>query len=69
MTTLIEHFHLTIEREGDNFILGQIDHSSNHTSVILHISQLRHLAEVAGLLSSAPSYAIPASSLKAGEAA
>lgn len=50
MSAVFEQYHLTVERDGDEFLLRQIDHSGNDEGVALHISQIRHLAEVAGLL-------------------
>ncbi len=50
MNAVFEQFHITVERDGDEFFLRQIDHSGNTDSVLLHSSQIRHLAEVAGLL-------------------
>lgn len=50
MSAVFEQFHITVERDGDEFFLRQIGHSGNADSVLLHISQIRHLAEVAGLL-------------------
>ncbi len=56
MTTVFEQHHIEVERHGDDFILRQIDHSGNTEAVALHISQIRYLAEVAGLL---PASAVP----------
>ncbi len=50
MSALFEQYHLTVERHGDDFLLRQIDHSGNDEGVALHTSQIRYLAEVAGLL-------------------
>lgn len=50
MSAAFEQYHLTVERDGDEFLLRQIDHSGNADAVVLHISQIRYLAEVACLL-------------------
>lgn len=50
MSAVFEQYHLTVERDGDDFLLRQIDHSGNDDAVVLHISQIRYLAEIAGLL-------------------
>lgn len=50
MNAVFEQYHLTVNRDGDTFLLRQVDHSGNEEGVALHISQIRHLAEVAGLL-------------------
>lgn len=50
MSAVFEQYHLTVERDGDDFLLRQIDHSGNDEGVALHTSQIRYLAEVAGLL-------------------
>ena len=47
-----EHHHLEVERDGDCFILRQTDHSGNTEGVALHVSQLRYVAEVAGVVQS-----------------
>ena len=45
-----EHHHLEVERDGDCIILRQIDHSGNAEGVYIHVSQLRYVAEVAGVV-------------------
>lgn len=50
MSAVFEQYHFTVERDGDTFILRQVDHSGNEEGVSLHVSQIRYLAEVAGLL-------------------
>lgn len=50
MSAAFEQYHLTVARDGDEFLLRQIDHSGNEEGVALHTSQIRYLAEVAGLL-------------------
>lgn len=62
MSAVFEQYHLTVERDGDEFLLRQIDHSGNEEGLALHISQIRHLAEVAGLLPAPrrlPTLAVP----------
>lgn len=54
MIELYEQHHLRIERDGDDFILRQIDHSGNDDAVALHLSQIRTLAEQAGVLKPQP---------------
>lgn len=51
--TRYEQHHLTVDRDGDDFILRQIDHSGNEASVAMHLSQVAHLAEKAGVTSGA----------------
>lgn len=54
MSAVFEQYHVTVERDGDAFILRQVDHSGNEEGVALHLSQIRYLAEVAGLLPASP---------------
>ena len=51
--THYEQHHLTVDRDGDDFILRQLDHSGNEASVAMHLSQVAHLAEKAGVTSGA----------------
>ncbi|MCL4680586.1 MAG: hypothetical protein KJZ92_04870 [Rhodocyclaceae bacterium] len=51
--TSFEQHHLAVDLEGDALILRQIDHSGNESTVVLHASQVRSLAEEAGLLAPA----------------
>jgi hypothetical protein len=61
MSAVFEQYHLTVKRDGDTFTLRQVDHSGNEEGVVLHTSQIRYLAEVAGLLPTAPALlAVPA---------
>lgn len=48
--TLFEQYHLIAARDGDTLMLRQIDHSGNEAAIALHVSQLGHLAERAGLV-------------------
>lgn len=50
MTTIIKLHPLTVTRAGADFILSQTDHTGEGQSVALHLSQIRTLAEAAGLL-------------------
>lgn len=51
---MFEHHHLEAERDGDCITLRQMDHAGNEYGVCLHVSQLRYVAEVAGVV--APTY-------------
>lgn len=68
MSAVFEQYHLTVERHGDDFLLRQIDHSGNDEGVALHTSQIRYLAEVAGLLPANARTPVLAAPIAGGEA-
>jgi hypothetical protein len=55
MKTLVEQHHIVVESDGDGrVVIRQVDHSGNENYIALHLSQVRHLAEVTGTVESAP---------------
>lgn len=51
MTTFLTHHHIAVSMDEDSTLLiEQVDHSGNREAVCLHRSQLKAVAEFAGLI-------------------
>lgn len=62
MTTLLTHHHVAVSMDEDGTLLiEQVDHSGNREAVCLHTSQLKAVAEFAGLITPSSMPTLPPS--------